>query len=132
MGLKVLVSCTPIMITNVIPLITTAIPRTTIQRAMGTDMLGYFSTMFTPTVLITVIVPTVMQSRLPKLSEEWDRYDRRFRKELIFCYTAVLLIAGSWILSVYIYNENFNKRFESYEPLMLHPEDFNGLQRVRY
>ena len=50
----------------------------------------------------------------------------------MFCALIVLLIAGIWTLSVVIYNENFNKRFETYEPLMLHPEDFDGLERTRY
>ena len=29
---------------------------------------------------------------------------------------AVLIIAGDWALTVMVYNENFNQRFESYEP----------------
>lgn len=40
----------------------------------------------------------------------------------------LLLVGGWWALSVSIYNENFNKRFTSYEPMMLHVEDFDGLQ----
>ncbi len=56
------------------------------------------------------------------------------KKILIFilCIVIVLVIAGDWALSVTIYNENFNKRFESYEPLMLHVDDFDGLQRTQY
>ncbi len=41
---------------------------------------------------------------------------------------AVLIIAGDWALTVTVYNENFNQRFESYEPLMLCVDDFDGLQ----
>lgn len=44
----------------------------------------------------------------------------------------ILLIIGWWALSVSIYNDNFNKRFESYEPLMMYVEDFDGLQREKY
>lgn len=49
----------------------------------------------------------------------------------MFC-IIILVIGGWWALSVSIYNENFNKRFESYEPLMLHVEDFSELQCVEY
>ena len=35
-------------------------------------------------------------------------------------------------LSVMIYNANFNRRFESYEPLMLYVDDFDGLERIQY
>lgn len=44
----------------------------------------------------------------------------------------VLLIGGWWFFSVSIYNDNFNKRFESYEPYTLRVEDFEGLQRMKY
>ncbi|MBR3644204.1 MAG: alpha/beta fold hydrolase, partial [Parasporobacterium sp.] len=44
----------------------------------------------------------------------------------------VLLIGGWWGLSVYIYNDNFNKRFETYEPYKFYVEDFEGLSRTKY
>ena len=58
----------------------------------------------------------------------------KFRKVLIAIILCllILLIAGWWYISVSIYNENFNKRFESYEPYMLYPEDFEGLGRTKY
>lgn len=61
---------------------------------------------------------------------------KKAKKRKIFisalCIIAVLIIAGDWALSVMIYDENFNKRFESYEPLMLYMDDFEGLQRTQY
>ncbi len=51
---------------------------------------------------------------------------------IVFCILAVLFIAGDWALSIMIYNENFNKRFESYEPFMLYIDDFDGLQCTQY
>ena len=58
----------------------------------------------------------------------------KFRKVLIAIILCllILLIAGWWYISVSIYNENFNKRFESYEPYKLYPEDFEGLRRSKY
>ena len=43
---------------------------------------------------------------------------------LILC---VLLLVGFYVMCVSIYNENFNKRFESYEPLLFRVEDFDRL-----
>lgn len=51
---------------------------------------------------------------------------------IVLCLVTVLLIIGDWALSVMVYKENFNRRFESYEPLMLYTDDFDGLQRTRY
>lgn len=42
------------------------------------------------------------------------------------------MIGGDWVLTVIVYNENFGQRFETYEPLMMHLDDFDGLQRTRY
>lgn len=53
------------------------------------------------------------------------------KKKILFIVlfvVAVLIIAGDWALTVTVYNENFNQRFESYEPLMLYVDDFEGLQ----
>lgn len=44
----------------------------------------------------------------------------------------VLSIVGLGVFSVSIYNENFNCRFESYEPLMYYVDDFDGLRRTKY
>lgn len=58
------------------------------------------------------------------------------KKKKIFlialCIVAVLLIVSDWVLSVMIYEDTFNKRFESYEPLMLYMDDFDGLERTQY
>lgn len=93
-GVKILASCIPIMLTNVIPLLTTAIPRTTIQKELGTELLGYFATIFTPTVLITVLVPTVMQALLPSLSENWENNRRLLKKQILKGYLFIPLLAA--------------------------------------
>ncbi len=51
---------------------------------------------------------------------------------IILIILMILVIAGWWIFSVSIYNENFDKRFESYEPTMLYIEDYEGLSRKEY
>ncbi len=51
---------------------------------------------------------------------------------IVLCIVTALLIVGDWILTVTVYNENFGQRFESYEPLMMYADDFDGLQRTRY
>ena len=43
----------------------------------------------------------------------------------------LLLTGGWWAFSVSIYNDNFNKRFTSYEPLMFRLEDFNGIPALK-
>ena len=44
----------------------------------------------------------------------------------------LLMIVGWWGFCVKMYNDNFNVRGDSYEPLMLHVEDFSGLLCTEY
>lgn len=44
----------------------------------------------------------------------------------------VLLTVGWFIFCVFMYNANFNVRCDSYEPLMLRTEDFDGLECREY
>ena len=44
----------------------------------------------------------------------------------------VLLLIGWWAFCVMMYNENFNVRCDSYEPLMLRTEDFDLLECKEY
>lgn len=51
---------------------------------------------------------------------------------IVLSVVIVLFIAGDWALSVIIYNENFNQRFESDETFIRRVDDFDGLQRTKY
>lgn len=55
---------------------------------------------------------------------------------IVVCVLIVILIAAMLFLPKYlavtVYNENFNKRFTSYEPLTFDIDDFDSLQRVKY
>ena len=101
-GLKILASCIPIMLTSVVPLLTTAIPRTTIQKELGTELLGYFATIFTPTVLITVLVPTVMQALLPSLADNWENNRGLLKKQILKGYGFIPLLAGVALLAALV------------------------------
>lgn len=62
----------------------------------------------------------------PKMKKAWKII-------LIILFSVlILVIGGLWALTVSIYNENFNRRFESYEPMMFQVEDFDGLSRTKY
>lgn len=69
--------CFALMLSNILPVITTALPRRSIQKLEGTEQLGYFSSIFTPTVLITTLVPAVIIALVPKFADAWNRRDRR-------------------------------------------------------
>ena len=52
---------------------------------------------------------------------------------LIVLLCAIVLAVGGWgMFCVKVYDENFNVRGDSYEPMMLHLEDFSGLRCTEY
>ena len=51
---------------------------------------------------------------------------------IILLSVTVLLVGGWWIFCVKMYDDNFNVRGDSYEPIMLRLEDFEGLECTEY
>lgn len=51
---------------------------------------------------------------------------------LIVICLLLLLAGGWWDFSVSIYNDNFNRRFETFEPYKLYVEDYEGLSCSEY
>ena len=45
---------------------------------------------------------------------------------------AMLFIGALWLVTVKVYDENFNHRFETYKPLAFEPEHFENLTRTKY
>ena len=51
---------------------------------------------------------------------------------IVFLSVIVFLLIGWWAFCVMMYNENFNVRGDSYEPLKLRTEDFDSLECKEY
>ncbi len=68
------------------------------------------------------------------MNTEPKRNRRRIARNILvsFAILLVVLLIANGILTVVIYNQNFNIRGESYEPLMFKVEDFEGLSRTQY
>ena len=68
------------------------------------------------------------KSRKPKKS-------KKSKKKIILIILLsiiVLMVAGWWAFCVKLYDENLNTSADSYEPLMLRVEDFEGLECKEY
>ncbi len=60
---------------------------------------------------------------------------KRSKKKIVLLTLLIiilLIIAGWWAFCVKMYNENFDVSANSYEPLMLRVEDFEGLECTEY
>lgn len=90
--IRLLKKCFPIMLGITLPICITAMPRRTIQLQLGEEQLGAFSSVFTITVLISVIVPMISYAFLPELAKQWNEGDwKRMRRSMFICYGGVTL-----------------------------------------
>lgn len=69
--------CFPLMISFLLPTLITALPRMSIQQKLGETLLGVFGSIFTPTVVITTLVPSVITALVPMYSELWAQENHK-------------------------------------------------------
>lgn len=90
---RLLKKCFPLMLASVLPFCVTAMPRREIQMQLGEEQLGYFSSVFTVTVLISVMVPVISYAFLPGLAKQWNERDwKRMLRSMIGCYGGIFLL----------------------------------------
>lgn len=88
---RLLLVCLPLMVSGLLPLVTVAIPRRAIASNMGEEYLGYYASLFTPTVLITTLLPSVVLGFVPKIAGAWREKNKKgFQKQVGICVSGVL------------------------------------------
>ena len=65
-------------------------------------------------------------------NKENKKHSKRKIVGIVLLSLLLLAIVGWGAFSIAMYEENFNQRFESYEPLSFRVEDFEGLSRTKY
>lgn len=85
--------CLPLLVLTILPITVIAYPRRLINLYLGNKMLGYYSSLFTPTVVISTMMPAMFLGLMPKIAEMWENGDRRSLETLTSkCYLAIVAI----------------------------------------
>lgn len=83
----------PLMISQLIPFAIVAFPRQTIAALMGNEQLGIFASLFTPTVVITTLMPALILAVVPQMAQAYWKDDKqRFPGLLAKCYGSIILV----------------------------------------
>ena len=98
----------PMLLTTVFPIIVTAMPRLALERYWGTEALGIYSSISTPTVLITTLVPNILTPFMTYYGLCY--HEKRFRKLLqmlgvsLVCTAALGAVAClcAWLLGDFV------------------------------
>ena len=87
--------CFGLMVAQLIPILTTAVPRRILQQLSGNEILGYFSSYFTPTVLVVTVASAVTMAVLTKIGQFHSVGER---KKVWDYHLAGYLVAGCCIV----------------------------------
>ena len=79
--------CFPLFIASVVPIVITAYPRIVLEKYYGSELLGFYGNVSTPSLLITTLAPVVLVALLPAYGVAFNSVDKRKIRKL-------------WILSI--------------------------------
>lgn len=121
---RLLKQCFPLMLSTVIPTITVAVPRVLVERVLGESFLGIYSSIYTPTVIITTLVPSVITGIIPLYAKTWSSQKyARFIKLSLFTLFGVLGLGIAGCIAAFFFGKPvmillFGPEIEPYFPLL--------------
>lgn len=112
--------CFPLMVSCIIPVIVTALPRIQLERYNGEELLGYYGNVSAPTVLITAVVPMVMYPVLTWYGElvqakKWGSLTKGFAASAsAFVALSLLACAAIYLVGDFVMALVFSKEIVPY------------------
>lgn len=79
-----LIKCFPLMINGVVMTMLVAIPRLVLEKSYSTDMLGVYTSVTAPTVIISTFATSLATPLLPYCSRMWLKKDRKGIYTILF------------------------------------------------
>lgn len=80
----------PLMVSSLISYTITAVPRRAIQRLLGEKYLGYYSSLFTPSVIITTLMPAIVLGIMPSIAKYWSTGEKKlFARQVAGCFAGI-------------------------------------------
>jgi len=98
---ELLWECFPVMLSNLIPIIITAIPRILLETWYGETHLGYFSSIALPSTIIIVLVPNILLPFMTLYGSCYikKQYQRLYRMFYVSIIATVGLGVIAWIIA---------------------------------
>lgn len=122
-------SCFSLMVSTLLPIIVTSYPKMKLDSFCGSEILGYYSNVSTPTVLITAVVPSILTPIMTLygkwiLGNEQKKLLRGYLLSLagtiafgVFCELGVLIL-GDYVMS-FIFTDDILPYMRYLYPLLI-------------
>lgn len=99
---ELLIKCLPLVIFTFLLSLENLIPKNVLQQLLGTEQLGIYSTMASPTLIVQVFASVVFSPLLPEFSkvyfaEKFDEFRNKLRKVFI---GLIIMAAGVTVLAM--------------------------------
>lgn len=75
--------CVPLFFHNILAVLIANIPRITVERLLGEEMLGYYSSAATPAIIVQLAASNLFFPCVPLLSEQYKKGDRAIFKTIL-------------------------------------------------
>ena len=95
--------CFPLLLTTLLPIVIIAYPRIVLEKYYGTELLGYYGNISSPSLLLTTIVPVMLVALYPKYGTMFNENNylgimktwyRSLIGTIVLSVVCVLLIVG--------------------------------------
>lgn len=105
--------CFPLFIASVVPIVITAYPRIVLEKYYGSELLGFYGNVSTPSLLITTLAPVVLVALLPAYGVAFNSVDKRKIRKLwilsiigclvfgVICFLGLLVLAKPFLSLIY-------------------------------
>lgn len=107
-GLKLLAICTPLCIVGVLNNFTYTVPKIYLESFHGSEIMGFYSSVASPTVVVQLIAQTLFFPQIPELTKLYEDKDRKgyvIKLLRFFALSLILLViavAGAYFLGEYV------------------------------
>lgn len=127
--IDLLKACAPIVVFTFLLSMVNLFPKNILQNLKGTNLLGVYTSMASPTLVVQLFASVALSPLIPKLSRYfYDKRKKDFRSLLNKMYLALLGIAaitllgaaliGRWGLS-FLYGKDILKYYDAFMPMIL-------------
>lgn len=94
----ILKKCSPLLLTAMIAVVVTALPRLGIERYCGVRELGFYGNVSTPALVLTTVIPTILNALLPKYGMAYK--DKDYRRLKTIWLKTIIGVAAAGVLCI--------------------------------
>jgi O-antigen/teichoic acid export membrane protein len=122
---KLLVTCVPLAVVAFLNNFSVNLPKIALESSFGSEVMGYFSSVTSPTLVVQMAASTIFAPLVTPLTEAFSKKDKSAfynllgKFAILLCVLAVLCVAGAAVLGRWVLNFLFGAQIDPYVYLFI-------------